>query len=76
MCLGIAPWHFRLDAEDRSHPVNAEMEPDDAVLDAATSCPMEAIRITDLDIGAEVVDAWATLAASHDAPAAPGGKRR
>jgi ferredoxin len=50
MCAGIAPRHFRTDDGDRFQPVTAEMEPDDSVLDAAASCPMEAIRITDLGI--------------------------
>jgi ferredoxin len=76
MCIGIAPRHFRLDADDRSHPVNAETEPDDSVLDAATSCPMEAISITDLETHAEVVDLWTTVAAPQDASAAPRGERR
>ena len=76
MCVGIARRHFRLDAENRSHPLNAETEPDEGVLDAATSCPMEAISITDLETSAEVVDVWTTVPAPQDAPAAPGGERR
>jgi len=55
MCIAIAKEHFRLDREDRSHPTRAEMAPDDAVLDAAMSCPMEAIRVVDATTG-EVVE--------------------
>jgi ferredoxin len=58
MCVGIAPRHFRLDHDDRSHPVRAEIEPDQAVLDAAESCPMEAIAITDAQTGAEPATGW------------------
>ena len=47
----VAKSHFRLDRADRSHPVAAEMDPDDAVLDAAASCPMEAIRVVDVATG-------------------------
>jgi ferredoxin len=72
MCIGIAPHHFRLDADDRSHPVTVEMEPDDFVLDAAASCPMEAIRITNSACQDQVVDPWITLSAPPDAP----GERR
>jgi ferredoxin len=54
-CIGIAPRHFRLDEDDQSHPVEAEVAPDDAVLDAAATCPMEAILVINADSG-EVVD--------------------
>ncbi len=48
MCTSIAPDHFRLDG-GRSTPVRAEVEPDDAVVDAAESCPMEAILVRSAD---------------------------
>lgn len=41
---GTAPEAFRLD-DDRSHPVAAEIEPDETVLDAADSCPVLAITV-------------------------------
>ena len=53
-CVGVAPRHFQLDADQRSHPIAVQVEPDDAVLDAAASCPIEAITVTDLETGAEV----------------------
>ena len=46
MCVGTAPSLFRL-AGDRSRPVNERVEPDEAVLDAAETCPMEAITVRD-----------------------------
>ena len=54
-CIGIAPRYFRLDDNERSHPVSAVVVPDDAVLDAAATCPMEAILVTDAETG-EVLD--------------------
>jgi ferredoxin len=53
-CVGIAPGHFALGEDNRSHPVAAEIAPDEVVLDAAVSCPVEAILITDADTGAVV----------------------
>lgn len=54
-CVGIAPERFQLDeATGRSHPLAAEIEPDDAVLDAVASCPMEAISVVDLATGEPV----------------------
>jgi ferredoxin len=51
LCTGIARSHFRLTDDERSEPVEAVVEPCDAVRDAAASCPMEAILITDADTG-------------------------
>ena len=48
-CLGIAPKLFALGDDGRSHPVTAELAPQDAILDAAASCPMEAISIRDVE---------------------------
>ncbi|MEU4802700.1 ferredoxin [Actinosynnema sp. NPDC023587] len=48
MCAGIAPDHFRLDG-GTAEPVDASVEPDDAVVDAAESCPMEAILVRDAE---------------------------
>ncbi len=44
MCTAIAPERFVL-VGDRAQAVEAAVEPDDAVLDAAESCPMEAIVV-------------------------------
>jgi ferredoxin len=51
VCLGTAPAQFRLDESRRSRPVRALTEPDDQVRDAAASCPVEAILLTDADTG-------------------------
>lgn len=46
LCVSIAPDHFTLD-DGISRPVRTEVAPDDAVLDAAQSCPMMAILVRD-----------------------------
>ena len=51
MCVGLVPDVFELGGDSRSHPVQAEIEPDNAALDAAYACPMEAITIVDLETG-------------------------
>ena len=53
-CVGIAPGQFALGDDNRSHPLNAEIAPDEAVLDAAASCPVEAITIVDVETGEAV----------------------
>ena len=54
LCLGTAPDRFRSGADQRSSPVATLTEPDDAVRDAAVSCPAEAISLTDADTGEPV----------------------
>lgn len=49
VCAGTAPHHFELGADGRAHPLKSPTDRDEAVLDAAISCPMEAIRVTDAD---------------------------
>jgi len=44
MCTGIAPDHFELDS-DGSHAITEVVDQDDAVIDAAESCPVEAIKV-------------------------------
>jgi ferredoxin len=56
-CLGIAPKRFALADDGRSHPTSTTIEEDDAVLDAAASCPMEAISIHDAHTG-EPIEPW------------------
>ncbi|GAA2633145.1 hypothetical protein GCM10010399_76980 [Dactylosporangium fulvum] len=54
-CVGIAPSRFELDdAAGCSHPVTPDVEPDEAILDAVASCPMEAISVVDLTTGEPV----------------------
>jgi ferredoxin len=54
MCLSTAPDRFRFDESQHSSPVRALTEPDDQVRDAAVSCPVEAILLTDADTGKPV----------------------
>jgi ferredoxin len=46
ICAATAPEHFRLD-NDRSRPINDVISPDNVVLDAAETCPAEAITVYD-----------------------------
>jgi len=58
MCVGTAPDRFRLGDDQRSHPVDAEIDPDESVRDAASYCPTEAILLRDAATGAPIdVDA-------------------
>jgi ferredoxin len=50
VCVGTLPDRFRL-VDDKSVPVDDEIDPDDDVLGAAESCPMEAIMVTDAATG-------------------------
>lgn len=45
LCVGSVPEVFRLGAGRRAEPVAAEVAASDEVLDAAESCPVEAIAI-------------------------------
>jgi len=51
MCVAPAPGRFALDEQQRSGPVDAEIDPDEEVRDAAASCPSEAISLVDADTG-------------------------
>jgi ferredoxin len=50
VCVGTVPSRFKL-VDDRSAPIDDEIDPDDEVLGAAESCPMEAIRVVDTTTG-------------------------
>ena len=54
VCVGMAPGRFALDERHRSGPVSAQIGPDEAVRDAAASCPSEAISLADADTGEPV----------------------
>ncbi len=54
MCIAIAPGRFVLDERQRSGPVEAEVDPDELVRDAAASCPSEAISLVDAATGQPV----------------------
>ncbi|GIG61054.1 hypothetical protein Lfu02_54260 [Longispora fulva] len=53
MCAGSVPELFELDG-GLSRPVLETIDPDERVLDAAVSCPVEAILLVDTATGAEV----------------------
>jgi ferredoxin len=50
MCVSMAAKHFQL-VDGHSSPVATEIDPDDSVVDAAESCPVEAILVTAADDG-------------------------
>lgn len=54
VCLGTAPDRFRFDESQHSSPVLTLTEPDEQIRDAALSCPVEAILLTDADTGKPV----------------------
>jgi ferredoxin len=51
VCAGTLPNRFKI-VNDKSEPVDSEIEPDDNVIAAAESCPMEAILVVDTSTGA------------------------
>jgi ferredoxin len=50
VCVGTAPNRFVLNGPT-AQPVDDEIDPDDDVLGAAESCPMEAIRVVEIATG-------------------------
>ena len=54
MCVAIVPDRFVLDEQHRSGAVEAEIDADEVVRDAAASCPSEAISLIDADTGQPV----------------------
>ena len=57
VCVGTAPGRFALDETQRTGPLGADIALDEAVRDAAASCPVEAISLVDADTG-EPVDLY------------------
>lgn len=53
LCLATAPGVFAA-VDGPSRPVREEVRPDDAAIEAAEGCPMEAIRVRDSETGALV----------------------
>lgn len=51
LCVGTAPEGFAFDEQQRSRPLSESIDPDEAVRDAAASCPVEAISLTDSGTG-------------------------
>jgi ferredoxin len=54
VCVGTAPDRFALDERQRSSPLATDIAPDEAVRDAAASCPVEAISLVDAGTGEPV----------------------
>jgi ferredoxin len=50
MCTSMAPNHFQLSG-GHSSPIESEIDPEDDVVDAAESCPVEAILVVAADDG-------------------------
>ncbi|MFI6998698.1 ferredoxin [Nocardia sp. NPDC050175] len=50
MCTGLAPDHFTL-VDGRSSPITEVVPPDDLLIDAAESCPIEAILVRSAESG-------------------------
>jgi ferredoxin len=50
ICAGTAPKHFEV-IDGVSHPVRPETDPADEAIDAAESCPVEAITIREKSTG-------------------------
>lgn len=54
VCVGLAPEHFDVDDSGRSRPRADTIDADEAVLDAAHACPLEAIVVTDRATGRQL----------------------
>ena len=54
ICVGTAPDRFAFTDGQRSRPVSELIEADEAARDAAASCPVEAIALTDAATGQPV----------------------
>ncbi|MEW2301840.1 ferredoxin [Streptomyces sp. NPDC006655] len=50
VCVAVAAAHFAV-RERRSRPLHPLTDPDDTVLDAAETCPMEAILVREAGSG-------------------------
>ncbi|MBA8825403.1 ferredoxin [Saccharopolyspora lacisalsi] len=53
MCVGMASEHFEL-RDGVSRPLRSQVEPADEIVDAAESCPVEAITVRDAESGAVI----------------------
>ncbi|MCX5379742.1 ferredoxin [Streptomyces sp. NBC_00091] len=51
VCASAAPAHFSIDTARRSRPTAARVAPDEGVLNAAFTCPVEAISVVELTTG-------------------------
>lgn len=53
-CINTARATFALDESGKSSVVNAQGDPEEIVIEAAESCPVGAISITDADTGEQI----------------------
>lgn len=53
-CINTARATFALDELGKSSVVNAQGDPEEIVIEAAESCPVGAISITDADTGEQI----------------------
>ncbi|GAA2900963.1 ferredoxin [Streptomyces mexicanus] len=53
ICAGVAPGRFQV-RDGVSHPTDEFVPPTQQVVDAAESCPLEAIAVTHRDTGARI----------------------
>lgn len=51
ICNVLAQRYFLLGEDEKSHPIAGEVPADEVIGDAAASCPMEAILVTDASTG-------------------------
>ncbi|WSY80209.1 ferredoxin [Streptomyces sp. NBC_00876] len=54
VCASVAPDHFTIDSSRRSRPTAAQVSRDDRLLDAAHTCPVEAVSIVEVSTGLTV----------------------
>lgn len=54
MCVALSPAHFALGDDGKSYPLTALTEPLEVILDAAGSCPMEAITVRNAETGEQL----------------------
>jgi ferredoxin len=54
MCSALAPGAFRVGPEGQSDPYDPDGESFEKILDAASNCPMTAIRVADADTGEQL----------------------
>lgn len=53
-CVGVAPDVFELDAEDKSVVINPDGADDKTLMQAAQSCPQDAIFLKDKETGEQI----------------------
>ncbi|MFB7614230.1 MULTISPECIES: ferredoxin [unclassified Kitasatospora] len=54
MCVAAAPRHFVMNEADKAVALAGTVGPDQAVLDAAETCPALAITVTDAETGRQL----------------------